>query len=737
MRAIRSNLGAIALFLLPGLGQAQPSPPPFPCMLNRVDGAFVPGGYVAATGWAADLGRGAPVEKIEILLDGRISGEGVLSGLRPDVLAHFARADFLWSGWSAAVSLKDVRPGLHSVTVSAVSHTGKRVQCANHTFEVLPIPAPRGRPPEILRLELLARAALFLAWLALVGWAPARLFEAGFVGLRAPLLGLALFAVFAEGGAAARLRPFSAALLLTAVSAVGLAVSFRLRPFRLRRPAGTSLFAFTAMVVFAGIAAAPLAAHGEGAVLGDIDDAVREIAVAESINRYGWNMPAQARGYLAGMRTLMLSTGGRRGGYYILSALSHAFGVRAYAIYSVAMLAATCLVILASALLAVRILRHSTPARWLVPLLVAMNSTVLANLYGQHLGNLLAVGLFASFLYHSLVLLRSPRLISTLPLGLTVAGALTLYPEVLPLWALAGFVSLGVVSGALRMRALLRYGLAVAIALAINPVGAMRVARFTRSASRAAEFQTPYQRLITGDTHYFPSLNVVAGLEAYREDAPAPVGRVRRVLIPIASVLTLVVVFASWRRLSRRESFLVLTLLAPPALALLANFKLNFPYGYAKFLPLAVPVWSLAFLLLVSRLAKARREDGLRRAAIAYVSVLLTFLLALPSARHVFRRAIRAVPAFDPAFRSLPALAETAGREPLVCINTSGAAAREWMLYFLGETNVELATEVNCATGAGRFFLRDRRLGSPDSTAGAPATRYFALIPRAAQAPTS
>ena len=39
----------------------------------------------------------------------------------------------------------------------------------------------------------------------------------------------------------------------------------------------------------------PFALHGEGAVLGDIDDASRECVVADSLSEYGWRVPPDER----------------------------------------------------------------------------------------------------------------------------------------------------------------------------------------------------------------------------------------------------------------------------------------------------------------------------------------------------------------------------------------------------------------------------------------------------------
>jgi hypothetical protein len=727
-------LAALAAALLPCAPARGAEPQPFPCSVDRLEGALVPGGFVTVRGWAADLSHGTPVAKIEIVLDGRQEGESALSGLRPDVLHHFARADFLWAGWTGTVSLEDVAPGKHSLRVTAVSRTGKRAECGTHPFQVVALAEPPEVPELRIALDILVRSALFLGWLTLVGWGVARLSRREGAAARAPILGLAIFAAVAEGASALGLRPLVAAAALTAAALLFLPISYRIRrpPRRWRPRWKPALLALALLAAFAAIAVAPFAAHGEGAVLGDIDDAIRESALADAINLYGWDIPGSGRGYLASMGGQMLGTGGRRGGSYLLSALAGAFDDRAHAVYSVTMLSVGILAILATIPLAARLLRRRPILRWLPPALVAGNSVLLATMYGQHLGNLLSIALFLAFLDESLSLIRSRRWQSLVPVAILTAGAWTLYTETFPLWAAAAAASLLVAGRRRWKRTVLRYALAVALSAALNPVASARTVRFWTTLDDLPGMRSTYNRTIAGDTHYFPSWNVVSGLEAYREDLRPPVGRVRALFIPLANVLILGVFLAGWSRLPRGRRAIVFWLLAPVSLALLANYRLSFPYGYAKFLPLAVPVWSIALVLLACGAMGSRRQEarGTASAALAAATLVLVLILSLPSARHVHRRALRTVPPFDPAFRVLPALAGSVGRDAVILVEGQDGAPQAWLLYFLGE-NAVLPLPLQARHPGLRYFvLEDRREGGERRLSrGRPDSRYYALRP--------
>jgi hypothetical protein len=485
-------------------------------------------------------------------------------------------------------------------------------------------------------------------------------------------------------------------------------------------------------MIFLAAGVIPLASHGEGAVLGDIDDAIRECCVADSISIYGWRVPHDVRGYLAILPALMRGTHVRPGGSYLLSALGEAFGTRAHAVYSSAMLATGALIVLATGLLAARVLRQFPAGRWIAPALVAANSILLATAYGQHFGNLLSVAMFTAFLSQTLLLIHSPLERSVWPVALIAAAAFTLYPETTPVWGAAALFSLGTASAARRPRALRRLAVAALLAAALNPVGLVRATRFFQGkTTQSLEMSSPRHRLIAGDTHYFPRLTVVIGLEAYREDAPAPVGTVRTILIPVAGVLILVTALVGWARLALRQRWLVATLVLPVGAALVWTYWLSFPYGFAKFLPLAVPAWLTAFVRLA--FAAADQPDRSRLSArrfVSYATLALVTGLSLPAARHVLVRAKRAIPAYDPDFRVLAGLASRIGRRAVIEIDEPLVARREWMRYFLGEYETQLAgvsAGGDSNPGRPRYLLLDRRRSDQVAKIAGPTAGGFAL----------
>ncbi|HMA18905.1 MAG TPA: hypothetical protein VKS03_10745, partial [Thermoanaerobaculia bacterium] len=384
-----ARTSSLLLFLLVLPARAVPSKVPEPlCTIDRVDGAFVTDGYVVVTGWAADPSSGAPVGKIEVFLDGKIPGESHRGGLRDDVLAHFKRADYLWAGWSGTVSLKDVPAGPHAVDTFALSSNGARVSCGHREFQVKDSPKPREEPAAWIAGKILLGTTALLVWLTLVGIAPALIFRTTPVLLSSPLIGLSLFAIVAELGSALHVRPLYSAIALTVLSGAvsGVRLRGRLRTMRwTRATAGT----VAAAAVFAVVGVIPLAAHGQGAVLGDIDDGIRECTVADSIVQHGWDVPADRYAYPHILRREMDAAYARRGGIHLLAALAQISGSRAHEVHSWAMLGVGCLVVIGSGLLAVRVLRAFPSTRWIAPGLVAVNSVLVATLYGQHLGNLL------------------------------------------------------------------------------------------------------------------------------------------------------------------------------------------------------------------------------------------------------------------------------------------------------------------------------------------------------------
>ncbi|HEY6065247.1 MAG TPA: hypothetical protein VIY96_03775 [Thermoanaerobaculia bacterium] len=702
------------------------------CAINVVFGTFNDRGFVGASGFAFDGKYGAPVRKVEMYLDGVAAGDVSLRGLRPDVLTHFSRPDYLWSGWNGTLSLEGLRPGRHTVQFVAISHSGKPIPCGARSFEVTVAAEPPARSRWRIGVEILLRSSLFLAWCALVGLPLAIAARHRQPAFAAPVLGLGLLGVFVEAGGALHVRPSRSALVLTVLSIAALGWMWISGRLRLRSPSRPVWTIVAIVGLFCVIGVVPLASHGEGTVLGDIDDATRECVVADSISRFGWRVPGPVRGAFATLRHEIGIRDIRPGEMYLLSALGDAFGVRAHVVHSVAMLAMGSFVIWSAGLLA----RTVLPGRrrrwwWLAPLFVAANSVVLSTLYWQHLGSLMGAALFVSFTALTIRLARSRRFADALCVAITVGSAFVFYPEAVPVWALTGLLACATVSGRSRRRkaagALL---LAVVLSVAVNPVG---VARFSRYAQKMSQtLSGPRERTMTGDTHYFPPPTVIAGLEAYREDARAPLGAVRRVLVPVGAIAILATALLGWSRLSRRGKAVAVTIILPTAAALVGNVLLEFPYGYAKILPTAAAMGSVSLVFFAAAAAEATgrpARDSRVRMAIAG-TLVLALLLAIPSARHVWRRALAVVPVFDPAWRVLPALGEAAGAGSVIVVDQPGIAPGAWIRYFLGENAVVERAALPPPDGSRRYLLVDRRKRA-DAVPGPGwiTSRNFALAP--------
>jgi hypothetical protein len=72
------------------------------------------------TGWAADPEDGAPVTRVQILIDGTPVGNATLGMARPDIAALFNNPAYLNSGWTFTVAASGLSLGTH--TVSAVAY---------------------------------------------------------------------------------------------------------------------------------------------------------------------------------------------------------------------------------------------------------------------------------------------------------------------------------------------------------------------------------------------------------------------------------------------------------------------------------------------------------------------------------------------------------------------------------------------------------------------------------------
>ena len=97
--------------------------------LGEVKGDPKVDGNIAVNGWAADLEDGAPVQKIEVLIDDRVVAIANPINLdRPDVVAAMHRDDYLRSGWGATVFLTGVVPGKRRISAVAYDSQGAKAE---------------------------------------------------------------------------------------------------------------------------------------------------------------------------------------------------------------------------------------------------------------------------------------------------------------------------------------------------------------------------------------------------------------------------------------------------------------------------------------------------------------------------------------------------------------------------------------------------------------------------------
>jgi hypothetical protein len=102
-------------------------PAPATTIRGNVDAAKrIPGKSILdVAGWAADSRSGAPVQKVEILLNGRLAGVAQLGHVRRDVAQALKRNDYLRAGWSARIDLGRYPAGSYRLTARAFNSRGE------------------------------------------------------------------------------------------------------------------------------------------------------------------------------------------------------------------------------------------------------------------------------------------------------------------------------------------------------------------------------------------------------------------------------------------------------------------------------------------------------------------------------------------------------------------------------------------------------------------------------------
>ena len=97
---------------------------------GRVEQIVKSGGAATVSGWAADVGAGAPAEKVLVFSHGRLVAWTHPSITRFDVMALYKSSGVFYSGFSVLVPAADVG----SLTVVAVS-TGRASVLANSVHQ--------------------------------------------------------------------------------------------------------------------------------------------------------------------------------------------------------------------------------------------------------------------------------------------------------------------------------------------------------------------------------------------------------------------------------------------------------------------------------------------------------------------------------------------------------------------------------------------------------------------------
>jgi hypothetical protein len=727
MGVVSRRTAIFGLLLFCSEAVAQPNP--VECRIDVVSGVFVPGGYATVAGWVVDHRPGAIQPRVYVTMDRNRYVELERGRPRRDVALHFRREDLLLSMFYGSAPLPRTATSPVKVEVVATATDGRIAGCGDRTIDLRPF---ESTPPTPLYsgLKVLARAwsTVLLLGVAGVTLLPAR--SSVLRLLFAPGLGLAILGLASELGRPAHLTP----LWSFAIAAVVLLLVSGFRWFRTVPVTSRGLMRFLPAVAFTGLysvaGAIPMVSHSDGLIMGGIDDAVRECAVADSLV---FSAPAeQHEGYGFALPLELRRQGLRPGSSYLLAALSQPSGVRAFIVHSSAMLAAGIIAVLAAAGVALALL-PAVPALAITAVL-ATHSIFLTVLWGQHLGSLLAVPLF---LFLCVGLLKAPRGWGLRPVflgALSFAAAWTFYPEIQLLWIATLAVAFLIMASIRNLRrSISRVTILLLLSVLLNPLGLARAARASVNVARAVLQGGRTEKLFIGDTHYFPPLTVLLGVEPYRLDAAASIQAVRRMVIGGVAVVAVVAAVAGFVAAGRRRRRLVLLLLMPGAAALAINRALGFPYGYSKLLPIVAPLVLIALGVLLTPLVSrpASSWPTVRALPTYAVGVLLLGILTLSiiSSRHVVGLQARLFPTFDPAFAELPALQSSLPPTTIVCADAWAGAQLEWIRYLLDRFTVEHPHPGRITDGRPRVILVDRRTVDVPLANALAVSRHFATLP--------
>lgn len=94
------------------------------------------GGNLHGSGWAVDNEMGAPITRVDILVDGNDVGDANLGGDRPDVANAYGRSDYRYSGWNFDWGVGGLAAGTHTLELRAWDNQGASSTFGYRTFTV-------------------------------------------------------------------------------------------------------------------------------------------------------------------------------------------------------------------------------------------------------------------------------------------------------------------------------------------------------------------------------------------------------------------------------------------------------------------------------------------------------------------------------------------------------------------------------------------------------------------------
>src|SRR5205807_2493290 len=81
-------------------------------------------------GWSADREDGAPVSRVQILIDGKVVGNATLGGARPDVASFYGDTRYTNSGFNFSYNIGGMATGAHTVNAVATDSAGASTNLA-------------------------------------------------------------------------------------------------------------------------------------------------------------------------------------------------------------------------------------------------------------------------------------------------------------------------------------------------------------------------------------------------------------------------------------------------------------------------------------------------------------------------------------------------------------------------------------------------------------------------------